>query len=178
MIEKIILAGGCFWCTEVVFQQLKGVISVRSGYTGGSIKNPSYREISSGTTGHAEAVEIEFDNSIINLNKILEVFWTTHDPTTLNRQGADKGTQYRSAIFYFNEEQKETSLNSKNNFAHAIWSDPIVTEITEASMFYPAESYHQNYYNNNSSQMYCQLVINPKLSKLRKMHQELLKPIQ
>ncbi len=177
MIEKIILAGGCFWCTEVIFQELKGVISVRSGYSGGNIKNPTYREISSGLTGHAEVVEIEFDNSIISLNKILEVFWTTHDPTTLNRQGADKGTQYRSAIFYLNNEQKEIALNSKNNFANTIWPDPIVTEIAQSGIFYPAETYHQNYYNNNSNQMYCQVVINPKLSKLRKMHQELIKAI-
>ncbi len=174
-MEKAIFAGGCFWCTEAIFQNLKGVAIVRSGYIGGHIKNPSYKEICRGDTGHAEAIEIEFDPEIISYEKLLEIFWSTHDPTTLNRQGADKGTQYRSAVFYLDTNQKLSAEKLKTEFASKIWDNPIVTEISMASTFYPAENYHQNYFNNNPEQYYCQLVINPKLSKLRAQFSSLLK---
>ena len=174
-MEKAIFAGGCFWCTEAIFQNLKGVAIVRSGYIGGHIKNPSYKEICRGDTGHAEAIEIEFDPEIISYEKLLEIFWSTHDPTTINRQGADKGTQYRSAVFYLDTNQKLSAEKLKTEFASKIWDNPIVTEISMASTFYPAENYHQNYFNNNPEQYYCQLVINPKLSKLRAQFSSLLK---
>lgn len=174
-MEKAIFAGGCFWCTEAIFQNLKGVAIVRSGYIGGHIKNPSYKEICRGDTGHAEAIEIEFDPEIISYEKLLEIFWSTHDPTTLNQQGADKGTQYRSAVFYLDTNQKLSAEKLKTEFASKIWDNPIVTEISMASTFYPAENYHQNYFNNNPEQYYCQLVINPKLSKLRAQFSSLLK---
>lgn len=175
MVEKIYLAGGCFWCTEAVFQNIKGVQSVCSGYIGGSIKNPTYKEICSGLTGHAEAIEVVYENEEIHLEDLLNIFWTSHDPTTLNQQGADKGTQYRSAIFYTTEMQKEIALHSKLNSARLYWEKEIVTEINKADIFYPAEVYHQNYYNNNANQMYCQVVIHPKLIKLRKAHSQFLK---
>ncbi|HMG16067.1 MAG TPA: peptide-methionine (S)-S-oxide reductase MsrA [Saprospiraceae bacterium] len=165
--EVITLGGGCFWCIEAVFQDLNGVEKVVSGYTGGDVKNPNYREVCGGSTGHAEAVQITFDPSIITLEEILEVFWTTHDPTTLNRQGADRGTQYRSAIFYSNEEQLAKIDYSMKEVAPKIWDDPIVTDVAKLTVFYPAETYHQNYYKQNENQSYCQVVINPKLRKVR-----------
>jgi len=173
-LDTAILAGGCFWCLEAVFQDLKGVKKVRSGYIGGSIKNPSYREVCDGTTGHAEAVEVIFDPSSISYETLLEVFWTTHDPTTLNRQGADKGTQYRSGIFFLNKTQQDQANKSIKEVASTIWDDPIVTEVTAATIFYPAEEYHQNYYKNNSNQGYCQIVISPKLAKLRQKYPGLI----
>ncbi|MDP2638190.1 MAG: peptide-methionine (S)-S-oxide reductase MsrA [Candidatus Levybacteria bacterium] len=166
-MEKATLGGGCFWCTEAIFKRLKGVISVVSGYAGGSIDNPSYEKVSMGTTGHAEAIQIEFDLSIIPYEKILEVFWATHDPTTLNRQGADEGTQYRSVIFYHSEEQKNTAEKSKQNLEKSgKLKDKVVTEILPFDKFYKAEDYHQDYYAKNKSYSYCQIVINPKIQKL------------
>jgi len=165
--EIAVLAGGCFWCTEAVFQRLEGVVNVISGYTGGTIKNPAYREITTGRTGHAEAIQIEFAPDLISYRELLEVFFATHDPTTLNQQGADRGTQYRSAIFYNSENQKEIAQNViKEIEDQQIFDSPIVTEMTELGSFYNAEDYHQNYYNQNSDQGYCQFVINPKLNKL------------
>ncbi len=175
-IEVAVVAGGCFWCTEAVFQRIEGVYKVISGYTGGTIKNPAYREVTTGRTGHAEAIKIEYNPSKISYQELLEIFFATHDPTTLNQQGADKGTQYRSAIFYINDEQKGIAeqmildLNNQNLF-----SKPIVTEVNELGPFYNAEDYHQNYYNQNSSQGYCQFVINPKLSKLQQTFRNKLK---
>jgi peptide-methionine (S)-S-oxide reductase len=164
-METAILAGGCFWCTEAVFQRLRGVSTVTSGYTGGITPNPTYEEVSQGDTHHAEAIKIEFDPLIISFETLLEVFWKLHDPTTLNQQGADHGTQYRSAIFYGDNRQRQIAEDSKvkaqNNF-----ENPIVTEIVPASEFYPAEDYHKNYYKNNSNQMYCRIVIDPKMQKL------------
>lgn len=163
-----VLAGGCFWCTEAVFQRVEGIHKVTSGYTGGKIKNPAYREITTGRTGHAEAIKIEFDPQLIAFQEILYIFFTTHDPTTLNRQGADRGTQYRSAIFYHSETQKTIAEQVIAQIEEeGIFEDPIVTEITELGDFYNAEEYHQNYYNQNSEQGYCQFVIQPKLQKLR-----------
>ncbi len=173
--EKAIFASGCFWCTEALFQNLKGVQSVRSGYIGGSIKNPTYKEVCSGTSGHAEAIEIVFDPEIITFEQLLEIFWTTHDPTTLNKQGADRGTQYRSAIFYLNDVQRKAAESLKSSFAASLWDDPIVTEISPASIFYPAENYHQNYYSQNAEQGYCQLVIQPKLIQFKQKYSALLK---
>lgn len=167
MSEIITLGAGCFWCIEAVFQNIIGVERITSGYTGGNIKNPTYREICSGLTGHAEVVQITFDNSVISLEEILEIFWVTHDPTTLNRQGADKGTQYRSAIFYETEAQAAIAKNSLASYAEPLYSDPIVTEITPLGVFYPAEAYHQNYYNLNPNNGYCKVVIDPKIKKAR-----------
>ena len=170
------LAAGCFWCVEAVFQELKGVLSVTSGYTGGKIKNPTYREVCSGLTGHAEACQVVFDPAVITYDELLEAFWSSHDPTTLNRQGADQGTQYRSAIFYHNEDQKKLAesykakLNAENAF-----DKPIVTEISPASVFYKAEDYHQNYYNENGDAPYCTYVIAPKLEKFRKVFKDKIK---
>jgi len=175
-MEIATLANGCFWCTEAIFQQLKGVEKVTSGYTGGNLKNPTYKEICTGNTGHAEGIQIEFDSNIISYQEILDVFFSTHDPTTLNRQGYDTGTQYRSAIFYHSETQKEIAeafITALTN-AH-VFDNPIVTEITPLSVFYKAENYHQNYYNNNKSQGYCQAVINPKLAKFIEKYQSKLK---
>jgi peptide-methionine (S)-S-oxide reductase len=169
-------ASGCFWCVEAVFQELKGVISVTSGYIGGKIINPSYREVCSGFTGHAEACEIVYDPTLITYDELLEVFWSSHDPTTLNRQGADQGTQYRSAIFYHNNKQKvlaeayKAKLNQEQAF-----DKPIVTEISPATVFYKAEDYHQNYFNENGDAPYCTFVIVPKLEKFRKIFQDKLK---
>ena len=175
MTEIVYLGAGCFWCVEAVFDRLKGVISVESGYMGGQIKNPSYREVCTGSTGHAEVIMVEFDPDIIDFSTLLDVFWTTHDPTTLNRQGADRGTQYRSAIFYTNQMQSETALISKNRIATQYWEDPIVTEITPAVAFYRAEDYHQDYYSHNPEQTYCSIVIPPKISKLKQKFNQLLK---
>lgn len=168
--ETITLGAGCFWCTEAVFQRLKGVIKVESGYSGGKISNPTYKEVVSGLTGHAEVIQVTFDPTMISLEKILEVFWKTHDPTTLNRQGADVGTQYRSAVFYHNEIQLNTATRLKQLLnSEKIWDKPIVTEITKFEKFYKAEDYHQNYFNNNPNQGYCQFVIVPKLEKFEKL---------
>lgn len=172
--ETITLGAGCFWCVEAVFQRVKGVEKVVSGYSGGEISNPSYREVVSGLTGHAEVVQLTFDPNVISLAQILEVFWRTHDPTTLNRQGADVGTQYRSAIFYHNDNQRYIALNLKNKLNdEKVWNKPIVTEITPFKRFYRAEDYHQNYFNQNPNQGYCQFVIIPKLEKFRKIFAEI-----
>lgn len=160
------LANGCFWCTEAVFQRIQGVEKVVSGYIGGSVKNPTYDQVTEGTTGHAEAVQITYNPKVVSFEKLLEVFWASHDPTTLNRQGHDVGTQYRSAIFFHSEEQKKLAEESKTKH-QPDFKDPIVTEITKADVFYPAEAYHQNYYNLNSTRNpYCRVVIWPKLKKL------------
>ncbi len=165
--EVATLAGGCFWCTEAIFKRLRGVVEVASGYSGGARENPSYEQVATGATGHAEAIQIEFDPSFISYEKILEIFFHLHDPTTLNRQGADEGTQYRSAIFYHNEEQKEAALKVRDSVAdEGVWKGPIITEIVPFEAFYPAEEYHQNYYDNNKNQGYCSYVISPKIHKL------------
>lgn len=169
-LKKATFAGGCFWCTEAIFSQLTGVYKVTSGYTNGSVPNPTYREVCTGTTGHAEAIEIAYLPEEITFEELLEVFFKTHDPTTLNRQGADVGTQYRSGVFYHDEEQKRAAEEVINALtAASVFSDPIVTEITAAEVFYPAEDYHQDYYDNNSQEGYCQMVITPKLEKFRKV---------
>ena len=167
MKQKINLGGGCFWCTEAVYSMISGIHSVTPGYMDGHLKNPRYKDVCTGNSGHNEIVQIEFDDSIISLEEILDIFWTSHDPTTLNRQGADKGTQYRSGIYYENEAQKEIAEHSKAEVAPTLWEDPIVTEIKPASTFYPAEKYHHDYYARNSYVGYCQVVINPKLNKVR-----------
>lgn len=165
--ERATLAGGCFWCTEAIFKRLKGVEGVKSGYSGGVRKNPSYEQVSTGATGHAEAIQIEFDPQIIPYKKILEIFFHLHDPTTPNRQGNDEGTQYRSVIFYNNEEQKEEALTVRDEIAEeGIYKAPIITEIVPFENFYAAEQYHQNYYENNKNQGYCSYVIGPKIHKL------------
>ena len=175
-IDTATFAGGCFWCTEAIFEQVKGVKSVISGYSGGDVINPSYREVTTGRTGHAEAIQIVYDPSIISFTELLEIFFKTHDPTTLNRQGADVGTQYRSAIFYHSEKQKETAETIISDLNKAgIWNSTIVTEVTEFTNFYPAEDYHQEYYENNPSQGYCRIVIQPKVEKFRKVFKEKLK---
>lgn len=169
-LDTITLGAGCFWCIEAVFLELKGVHSVTSGYMGGQTKNPTYKDISTGTTGHAEVARIVFDTSVISLDEVLEVFWMTHDPTTLNRQGADVGTQYRSAVFYANEAQRELAQRYKDELDKSgAFPGPIVTEITPASVFYEAENYHKDYYAQNSEQGYCRMVIRPKLEKFRKV---------
>lgn len=174
-MDTIYFGAGCFWCVEAVFKRINGVISVESGYMGGHIKNPAYREVCAGTTGHAEVIKVDYDPSQIGLGILLEVFWNTHDPTTLNRQGADRGTQYRSAIFYTNDDQKELAIRSKAEEATTIWNDAIVTEITQATTFYPAEAYHQDFYDNNPDQPYCSIVIPPKLKKLNQHFSSFIK---
>jgi peptide-methionine (S)-S-oxide reductase len=175
-LETGTLAGGCFWCVEAVFDELRGVGSVVSGYTGGDVERPTYNQVCAGTTGHAEAVQIKFDPSVVSFRELLEVFFTVHDPTTLNRQGADVGTQYRSAIFYHTPEQKEIAeqVISELN-AEKIWDAPIVTEIAPFNVFYPAEDYHQEYFQNNASQPYCRAVVAPKVAKFRQKFLEKLK---
>ncbi len=169
--EVATLAGGCFWCLDAVFRMLKGVTKVDSGYAGGTVANPSYKEVCTGTTGHAEVVQITFDPSIISYRDLLGVFFTTHDPTTLNRQGGDIGTQYRSAIFYHSPEQKATAEQVIAELSQQkVWDDPIVTEVNPISAFYGAEGYHQNYYAGNQEQPYCSVVIAPKVAKARKMY--------
>lgn len=174
--EMATLGGGCFWCLEAVYVELRGVEAVVSGYAGGHVTNPTYREVCNGTTGHAEVVQLVFDPDVVSFGDILQVFFATHDPTTLNRQGADVGTQYRSAIYYHNAAQKETaeSMIAELNKA-GIWPNPIVTEVAPLDTFYAAEDYHQEYYKYNSQQPYCQVVISPKLAKLRKGFAEKLK---
>jgi len=167
--ETATLGGGCFWCVEAVFQRVDGIINVIPGYAGGHINNPSYKDICTGKTGHAEVAKISFDNTIITFNQILNIFWQAHDPTTLNRQGNDVGTQYRSVIFYVNNKQKEIAQNSiKSADNSGYWDNPIVTELTPLNNYYDAEDYHHNYYNNNPNQPYCIFVIKPKLDKLEK----------
>jgi len=167
---------GCFWCTEAVFERLEGVEKVISGYSGGNVKNPSYTEISTGRTGHAEVCQVWFDPEIISFEELLDVFWHTHDPTTLNRQGNDVGSQYRSAIFYHTAEQKEQAEESlKAINASESFDDPVVTEITEFSGFYEAENYHQDYFENNPSQPYCSFVVKPKVDKFKARYQDKLK---
>ena len=174
--EVVTFGAGCFWCVEAIFQQVEGVVKVESGYSGGKVKNPSYKEVCTGLTGHAEVVQVTFDPKKISFDKILEIFWKTHDPTTLNRQGADEGPQYRSAVFYHNEAQKKTAetWKAKLNAEH-VFPNPIVTEITPFSVFYPAEDYHQDYYELNGHNPYCQVVIKPKLEKFTKIFKENLK---
>jgi len=170
---------GCFWCTEAVFQELKGVIKVTSGYSGGQVPHPTYEEVCSGTTGHAECLQIVYDPAVISFDELLEVFWESHDPTTLNRQGNDVGTQYRSAIFYHNEEQREKAEHYKAELIrNKAYDKPIVTEITPFKVFYPAENYHQDYYNLHGTQPYCRLVIRPKLEKFEKVFKDKLKKTQ
>jgi len=174
--EVATIAGGCFWCTEAIFQQLKGIDKVDSGYAGGAIANPSYEAVCSGTTGHAEAIQIIYDPKVITYHDIISIFLTVHDPTTLNRQGADTGTQYRSAIFYHNETQKATATKVIQEVTHSkIWPNKIVTEVTPFSNFYIAEEYHRNYYANNPNQGYCQIVIAPKVVKFREHFKAKLK---
>lgn len=170
------LGEGCFWCTDAVFQKLNGVVKVESGYSGGFVPNPTYEDVCTGETGHAEVARIYFDPAVISFTELLEVFFRTHDPTTLNRQGADAGTQYRSVIFYHDEEQKKIAEDIKRKLdLEKIWPDPIVTEISPFEKFYKAEDYHQNYYNNNSNQPYCSFVITPKLEKFEKIFKNKLK---
>lgn len=174
-IEFATLGGGCFWCIEAILQRVKGVEKVVSGYTGGKVPGkPTYREVCSGLTGHAEVVQITFDSNVIKFEEILVIFMTSHNPTTLDRQGADRGTQYRSVIFYHNEEQKETAEITLKELA-PYFEDAIVTEISALDIFYKAEDDHQDYYNNNRTQGYCSAIITPKLAKLRKMHADSLK---
>jgi peptide-methionine (S)-S-oxide reductase len=174
-LDTATLGAGCFWCVEAIFSELKGVENVLPGYCGGATENPTYKEVCTGSTGHAEVCQIFFDPDIISYEEILEVFWTTHDPTTLNRQGNDIGTQYRSAIFYNSEEQKTKALESKENVAPKIWEKEIVTEIVPLTVFYEAEDYHHDYFDNNPYQGYCKIVIEPKVLKFRKLYKEKLK---
>lgn len=175
-MEVATFAGGCFWCTEAVFLEIKGVEKVVSGYIGGKTVNPTYKDICTGETGHAEAIQITFNPNEVAFEDLLEVFFGTHDPTTLNRQGADVGTQYRSAIFYHSEAQKTKAENYIQLLEkEKLYDKKIVTKVSSATVFYPAEDYHQNYYNQNSSQGYCQMVIAPKLEKLRKYYKSKLK---
>jgi peptide-methionine (S)-S-oxide reductase len=175
-METITLGGGCYWCVEAVYENLKGVKSVVSGFSGGKILNPSYEEVCSGTTGHAEVVQITFDKNVTSLDEIFKVFFTVHDPTTLNTQGADKGTQYRSVIFYNNEEQKLEAQSIIAELKNAkVYENPIVTTLEPFTKFYKAEDYHQNYYANNKSQPYCQMVIQPKIEKFEKIFKDKLK---
>ena len=174
--EVATLAGGCFWCLEAAFQQLKGVEKVESGYAGGHVANPSYEQVCTGTTGHAEVLQITFDPAIISFDDLLHVFFTIHDPTTLNRQGGDVGTQYRSAIFYNSPEQKAVAERVIAELqAEGVWDDPIVTEVKPLQIFYPAEEYHRDYYRRNPNQGYCRAVIAPKVAKVRKLYLEKLK---
>ena len=176
-MEKATFGNGCFWCTEAVFQNLKGVRKVISGYTGGKVKNPTYKEVCSGLTGHAEVIEVEYDNDLITYEELLEVFWNTHDPTTLNRQGNDIGTQYRSVVFYHNETQKTIAEKYKKQLGNSdTFSDPIVTEIVPIETFYPAEDYHQNYFKLNGNQPYCNFVVRPKVEKFMSKYKEKVKP--
>ena len=175
-METATLAGGCFWCLEAVFLRLKGVSRVESGYAGGHVDNPSYRAVCAGTTGHAEVVQVEFDPNQISYRELLEVFFAIHDPTTLNRQGNDVGTQYRSAIFYHNADQKQVAEDTIEEFAkEKIWDNAIVTEVVPLEKFYPAEDYHREYYDRNPEQGYCQFVISPKVGKLRQKFADKLK---
>lgn len=174
-LETITLGGGCFWCIEAIYLDLQGIIKVESGYAGGTKKDPSYYEVCDGDTGHAEVVQISFDPTIITLREILEIFFTVHDPTTLNRQGADVGTQYRSIILYNTEEQKSIATEVLEEANKTIYNNEIVTTMEQLEIFYKAEAYHQNYYARNPNQGYCRVVISPKVSKFRKKYYEKLK---
>lgn len=176
-LQKATFGMGCFWCSEAVFQRLNGVTAVRSGYEGGTTINPTYDDVCTGTTGHAEVIEVTYDPAKIKYEELLEVFWKTHDPTTLNRQGGDVGTQYRSVIFYHTDEQKAIAEKYKKQLnAARVFPDPIVTAINKASTFYPAENYHQDYFRRNGSDPYCKAVILPKMKKLEKLFKAKLKP--
>jgi peptide-methionine (S)-S-oxide reductase len=176
--EVAVLGGGCFWCTEAVFLRLAGVSKVKSGYTGGFLANPTYEQICTGRTGHAEVIRIEFHPSVISFEQILDVFFHTHDPTTLNQQGGDIGTQYRSVIFWNGDKQKATAAEIINKLdASGAFGDPIVTTLEELTKFYSAEKYHDNYYNQNRNQGYCRFVIDPKMAKFQKRYKKLLKPV-
>ena len=174
--EIATLANGCFWCTEAIFKKIKGVKNILPGYAGGTLKNPSYEQVCTGRSGHAESIQIEFDPNVITFEKILDIFWRTHDPTTLNRQGNDVGTQYRSAIFYHDEKQKQIAEKSKTNLEKEnVYKDPIVTEITPFTNFFVAEDYHIDYYEKHKDAPYCTFVINPKLHKLVQNHRNEIK---
>ncbi len=173
-LETITLGGGCFWCIEAAFSELRGVVRVQSGYAGGQVENPTYRQVCSGTTGHAEVVAVSFDPAVILLEDILRVFFTVHDPTTLNRQGHDAGTQYRSAIYTRSPQQQAIAEQAIRDAAD-LWDGPIVTEVTPLEKFYPAEDYHQDYYSQNGDQPYCRAVIAPKVDKVRKLFRDRLK---
>jgi peptide-methionine (S)-S-oxide reductase len=175
-LDTITLAGGCYWCIEAIYQRLDGVVSVESGFSGGNMKNPSYRDVCTGTTGHAECVQVTYDKNKTTLDEIFKVFFTVHDPTTLDRQGADAGTQYRSAIFYRTDVQKKEAESIIADLTKAkVYSDPIVTEVTPFKVFYKAEDYHQDYYNQHGSQPYCQIVIRPKVEKFEKVFADRIK---
>ena len=175
-MEQATLGAGCFWCVEAVFERLEGVVDVRVGYTGGNTKNPTYEDICTGTTGHAEVIQIDYNPHVISYEKLLDVFWKSHDPTTLNRQGADTGTQYRSVVFHHDEEQQKIVQKAMNAAdTSGIYENPIVTEIMPLGIFYPAEDYHQDYYRINPNAPYCQIVIKPKLDKLTKDINERIK---
>ena len=174
--EIATFGGGCFWCTEAIFERVKGVQEVESGYAGGHVSNPDYKMVTSGTTGHAEVIQITFDPEVVTYLELLEIFFKTHDPTTLNRQGADVGTQYRSIVLYHNEQQNKLAREVLDEFdSEGIWPDPIITEIQAFEEFYSAEAYHQEYFENNPNQGYCRLVITPKLDKFEKVFKEKLK---
>jgi peptide-methionine (S)-S-oxide reductase len=175
-LEKAIFGSGCFWCTEAIFERLNGVVSVESGYSGGKVDNPTYEQVCNGNTGHAEVTQITYDPKVISYDQLLEVFWQTHDPTTLNRQGNDVGTQYRSVIFYHNDEQKQLAEKYKKELdASGAWEKPIVTEISPFTKFYKAEGYHQDYFENNPEKAYCSFVIAPKVEKFEKVFKHKLK---
>jgi peptide-methionine (S)-S-oxide reductase len=175
-LEKATFGSGCFWCTEAVFLDVKGVEKVESGYSGGKVKNPSYREVCTGLTGHAEVTQITYDSKVISYEDLLEIFWNTHDPTTLNKQGADEGTQYRSVVFYHDENQRKIAEQYRKQLEDSkVFPKPIVTEISPLTTFYKAEDYHQNYYELNANQGYCQYVIRPKVEKFRKQFAAKLK---
>lgn len=175
-LQTATFGSGCFWCSEAIFERVKGVVSVESGYSGGNVADPTYEQVCGGKTNHAEVVQIKFDPAIISFDELLEIFWKTHDPTTLNKQGADVGTQYRSVIFYHNDEQKKKAEEYKMELTQAgIWENPIVTEISPSKEFYSAEKYHQNYYEINPKQGYCSFVITPKIEKFEKIFKDKLK---
>lgn len=174
-MEKATLAGGCFWCTEAVYQEVKGVIKVESGYSGGHTENPTYDKMHMQDTGHAECLQITFDPKVITYEQLLQIFYYTHNPTTPDQDGANFGSEYRSVIFYHDDEQKKIAEDVTKNFAPTLWEDPIVTEIVPFKKFYLAEDYHQNFYKDNPEQAYCQVIINPKLEKFRAKFQSLLK---
>jgi peptide-methionine (S)-S-oxide reductase len=175
-IESVTLGGGCFWCLEAIYNELKGIIKVESGYAGGIVPNPTYEQVCTGTTGYAEVIQMSFNPNMITFKEILQIFFTMHDPTTLNRQGNDVGTQYRSIIFYHNQNQRQTAVQLIDEITQAgIWNNPIVTQIVPYNIFYKAEEYHQEYYKKNPEQSYCRIIIEPKISKLRKQYFEKLK---
>ena len=176
MIQEATLGAGCFWCIEACYKEMKGVLEVKSGYSGGASKNPSYKEVCTGTTGHAEVARIVYDDALISFDELLEVFWFVHDPTQLNRQGNDIGSQYRSVVFFHNATQRELATNYKQRLTdEKVWDKPIVTEITELSNFYPAEDYHTDYFELNPGNAYCQAVVRPKVDKFKKVFQSRLK---